>query len=184
MGAKMCVVLALLALFASATIATHIPTNIPSYFPPMMALGAMNPCMHYCMMQQLFTASTTRYMPTTMALGAMSPCMQYCMMQQVFTGGIQGQFPQIMAMGAINPCMQYCIAATRSLASQAMMLQQQLAFPLQQYLTPMMMSSMMSYPQCHCGAYSQVMQQPFIFNPMATTIPPMFFQQPIVGAAF
>ncbi|KAJ1278482.1 hypothetical protein BS78_04G082900 [Paspalum vaginatum] len=164
MAAKICVVLALLALCASATTATF----IPSYFPQMMALGAMNPCMQYCI---------TRHMPTAMALGAMNPCMQYCMMQQVFTGGIQGQFPQIMAMGAMNPCMQYCM-------TQQAFTTRSLAFPLQQYLTPMMMSSMTSYPQCHCGAYSQVMQQPFMFNPMATTIPPMFFQQPIVGAAF
>jgi hypothetical protein len=43
---------------------------------------------------------------------------------------------------------------------------------------------MMPLPQCHCDAISQIMQQqqlPFMFNPTAMAIPPMFLQQPFVG---
>ncbi|RCV37542.1 hypothetical protein SETIT_8G071900v2 [Setaria italica] len=135
MAAKMFALFALLALCASATTATYVP------------LGAMNPCMQYCMMQQPY---------------AMNPCMQYCMMQQA------------LAMG-------------RFASPASMMLQQPWTSPLQQYWTPRMMPSMMPFQQCHCGAISQITQQqqlPFMFNPMATVIPPMFFQQPFAGVPF
>ncbi|KAG2571324.1 hypothetical protein PVAP13_7KG015246 [Panicum virgatum] len=51
MAAKMFALFAILALCAS-TITT---TYVPGYIPPAMALGAMNPCMQYCAMQQPFT---------------------------------------------------------------------------------------------------------------------------------
>ncbi|KAF8691432.1 hypothetical protein HU200_040571 [Digitaria exilis] len=139
MAAKMFALFALLALCSSAATATHLPWHLPS----VMASSAMNPCMQYCMTQQMLT---------------MNPCMQYCMMQQP------------LAMG--------------SFASPASMMMQQ---PLQQYWTQYWTQMMMSFQQCHCGAISQVMQvmqQPFMFNPMATAILPMFFQQPFAGVTF
>ena len=51
MAAKMFALSAILALCASTITATY----VPGYFPPAMALGAMNPCMQYCAMQQPFT---------------------------------------------------------------------------------------------------------------------------------
>ena len=51
MAAKMFALFAILALCASTITATY----VPGYFPPAMALGAMNPCMQYCAMQQPFT---------------------------------------------------------------------------------------------------------------------------------
>ncbi|KAF8721781.1 hypothetical protein HU200_022961 [Digitaria exilis] len=107
---------------------------------------------------------------TTTSSSAMNPCMQYCMTQQPL---------------AVNPCMQYCMRqqsfAMGSFASQtSMMLQQPWALPLQQYWTQMVMP----FQQCHCGAISQVTQQPIMFNPMSMAIPPMFSQQPFVGVSF
>ncbi|CAN6178217.1 unnamed protein product [Urochloa humidicola] len=144
MAAKiMFALFALLALCASAATATYVPRHLP----PMMSLGAMNPCMQYCMTQQPF---------------ATNRCMQYCTMQQA------------LAMG--------------SLASPAsMLLQQPFGLPLQPYWTPRMMPSMMPFQQCHCSPISQIMQQqqlPFMFNPMAMAIPPLFFQQPFAGVPF
>ncbi|CAL5042970.1 unnamed protein product [Urochloa decumbens] len=137
MAAKMFALFALLALCASATIATHVPWHLS----PVTPLGAMNPCMQYCMTQQPF---------------AMNPCMQYCTMQQAF------------AMG-------------RFASPASMMLQQPWTSPLQPYWTPRMPFQQ----QCQCGSVSQIMQQqPFMFNPMATAIPPMFFQQPFAGVPF
>ncbi|XP_004965361.1 10 kDa prolamin [Setaria italica] len=139
MAAKMFALFALLAFCASTTTATHVPWHLP----PVTTLGAMNPCMQYCMMQQPF---------------AMNPCMQYCTTQQAF------------AMG-------------RFASPASMMLQQPWTLPFQQYWTP----RMMPFQQCHCGAISQIMQQqqlPSMFNPMATAIPPMFFQQPFAGVPF
>ncbi|KAF8645319.1 hypothetical protein HU200_066191 [Digitaria exilis] len=107
---------------------------------------------------------------TATGSSAMNPCMQYCMTQQPL---------------AMNPCMQYCMKqqsfAMGSFASQtSMMLQQPWALPLQQYWTQMVMP----FQQCHCGAISQVTQQPIMFNPMSMAIPPMFSQQPLVGVSF
>nr|ADD98903.1 delta-kafirin [Sorghum propinquum] len=124
---------------------------------------------------------------------------------------IPGHFPLVMPLGTMNPCTQYCMMQqrfARLLAWPIPMLQQLLALPLQPaYQTPMtmpnmmppmtmrptmmppmtMMPSMMSLPQCHCDAISQIMQQqqlPFMFNPTAMAIPPMFLQQPFVSSAF
>ncbi|XP_066375451.1 10 kDa prolamin-like [Miscanthus floridulus] len=121
---------------------------------------------------------------------------------------IPGHLPPMMPLGTMNPCMQYCMMQQRFanlLAWPALMLQQLLASPLQPYQTPMtmpsmmppmmmpsmmspmMMSSMMPLPQCHCDAISQIMQQqqlPFMFNPTAMAIPPMFLHQPFVGSTF
>nr|AIA24586.1 methionine-rich protein [Echinochloa crus-galli subsp. hispidula] len=129
MAAKMLALFAFLALCASAASATYIPG----------------------------------YFPSTMALGAVNPCMQYCAMQQAFTMG-------------------------RFTSAASMMMQRPFTSLFQQYLTPMMIPSMMTMQQqCHCSAISQIMQQqqlPFSFNPMAMAIPPFSFQQPFVGAAF
>jgi len=111
-----------------------------------------------------------RQLPSVMASSALNPCMQYCMTQQPL---------------AMNPCMQYCMMQQSftmgSFASPtSVMLQQPWALPLEQYWTQMRMS----FQQCHCGAISQVTQQPTMFNAMATAIPPMFFQQPFAGVSF
>ncbi|PUZ61208.1 hypothetical protein GQ55_4G256500 [Panicum hallii var. hallii] len=70
MATKMFALFALLALCASTITATY----IPGYFPPTMALGAMNPCMQYCAMQQPFTTGSFT-----------SPVLM--MLQQPFTTG-------------------------------------------------------------------------------------------------
>ncbi|KAF8769649.1 hypothetical protein HU200_006249 [Digitaria exilis] len=117
------------------------------------------------------SAATATHLPCL----ATNPCMQYCRMQQPL---------------AMDPCMQHCMTMQQpftmgSFASPAsMMMQQPWALPLQQYWTQYWTQMMMSFQQCHCGAISQVMQQPFMFNPMATSILPMFFQQPFAGVTF
>nr|AYE19300.1 methionine-rich protein [Phragmites australis] len=50
MAAKMLALFAFIALCASATTATV----LPQYYPTTMAMGAMNPCLQYCMIQQAF----------------------------------------------------------------------------------------------------------------------------------
>nr|AAK72689.1 seed storage protein delta kafirin [Sorghum bicolor]AEO14403.1 delta-kafirin precursor [Sorghum bicolor]AEO14408.1 delta-kafirin precursor [Sorghum bicolor]AEO14409.1 delta-kafirin precursor [Sorghum bicolor]AEO14411.1 delta-kafirin precursor [Sorghum bicolor] len=111
---------------------------------------------------------------------------------------IPGHLPLVMPLGTMNPCTQYCMMQqrfARLLAWPIPMLQQLSLQPA--YQTPMtmpnmmppmtMMPSMMSLPQCHCDAISQIMQQqqlPFMFNPTAMAIPPMFLQQPFVSSAF
>ncbi|KAF8748656.1 hypothetical protein HU200_012876 [Digitaria exilis] len=183
MAAKMFALFALLALCASAATAT------------VMASGSMNPCMQYCMTQQPLAMNACMQncmmqQSFTMGSFAMSPCMQYCMTQHPLAMNPCMQYcmkQQSFAMGssAVNPCMQYCMMqqpfTMGSFASQtSMMLQQPWALPLQQYWTQMVMP----FQQCHCGAISQVTQQPIMFNPMSMAIPPMFSQQPLVGVSF
>ncbi|KAF8721782.1 hypothetical protein HU200_022962 [Digitaria exilis] len=122
----------------------------------------------------LLTLCASAATATTTSSSAMNPCMQYCMTQQPL---------------AVNPCMQYCMRqqsfAMGSFASQtSMMLQQPWALPLQQYWTQYWTQMVMPFQQCHCGAISQVTQQPIMFNPMSMAIPPMFSQQPFVGVSF
>ncbi|PAN24667.1 hypothetical protein PAHAL_4G243200 [Panicum hallii] len=79
MATKMFALFALLALCASTITATY----IPGYFPPTMALGAMNPCMQYCAMQQPVTTGSFT-----------SPALM--MLQQPFASPFQQYFTPMM----------------------------------------------------------------------------------------
>nr|AAA33541.1 zein protein [Zea mays] len=146
----------MLALFALLALCASATsaTHIPGHLPPVMPLGTMNPCMQYCMMQQ--------------GLASLMACPSL-MLQQLLALPLQTMpvmMPQMMTPNMMSPLM------------------------MPSMMSPMVLPSMMSQimmPQCHCDAVSQIMLQqqlPFMFNPMAMTIPPMFLQQPFVGAAF
>ena len=89
MAAKMFALLALLALCASTSTATH----VPGHLPPVLALVAMNPCMQYCMMQHTFL---------------MNSSMQYCMMQQAFAMGSLASTASLMLQQPLALPLQQC----------------------------------------------------------------------------
>nr|AAA70097.1 10 kDa zein [Zea mays] len=129
-------------------------THIPAHLPPAMPLGTMNRCMQYCMMQQ--------------GLASLMACPSL-MLQQLLA--LPPQTSPVTIPKMMKPNMMYPLMMPSMMSPMGL---------------PSMMSQMMM-PQCLCDAASQIMLQqqlPFMFNQMAMTIPPMFLQQPFVGAEF
>nr|AAC49069.1 DZS18 [Zea mays] len=209
MAAKMFALFALLALCATATSATHIQALVTTTD----AIGYHEPWMQYCMKQQgvanllawptlmlqqllaspLQQCQMPMMMPgmmppmTMMPMPSMMPSMVPTMMSPMTMASMM---PPMMMPSMISPMTMPSMMPSMimpTMMSPMIMPSMMPPMMMPSMVSPMMMPNMMTVPQCYSGSISHIIQQqqlPFMFSPTAMAIPPMFLQQPFVGAAF